>query len=288
MTSWLPPIQRRQSTTTITETQLTTLQLTIIYNSKLQTGQWQCEWSINDDSVIIKAQYHTEKWSKYHGNKRGNLIAIYQALTYIINAHRELNCVPLPRYLTIVSNKTGLGKTLRMLQYGAVTISNMTKSEAELSQQLIKLLKLFPGHRFRSGKCEQYNQPMETIEGSGRFQMRFDPLISIYLRGDEATGDLQEAIKTEATRNAYQEYLTEKHEWSPDTFEQIDWESFKIAIRGTKHCTIAMVIKFIHGWLPTRGHPGYTSETTKIDTCPFCIQQTETNAHFIECKSGNK
>jgi hypothetical protein len=44
------------------------------------------------------------------------------------------------------------------------------------------------------------------------------------------------------------------------------------------------VIKLTHGWLPTRGHPAYTSKETLTETCPRCQAAKETNSHFLTCE----
>jgi hypothetical protein len=45
-----------------------------------------------------------------------------------------------------------------------------------------------------------------------------------------------------------------------------------------------MTIKLTHGWLPTRGHPAYTSPDQMTEICPRCNAAKETNTHFLKCQ----
>lgn len=78
--------------------------------------------------------------------------------------------------------------------------------------------------------------------------------------------------------------VKEKNKWTDQQCEYIDWKAMKKATKNLTKSQHTFVSKYIHGWLPTRGHPGYDNFKCVRKTCPLCKQETESNNHFIVCE----
>jgi hypothetical protein len=110
------------------------------------------------------------------------------------------------------------------------------------------------------------------------------PDIELMINNQRVTSDLQAAIKHESTKEDYLNYLSRKKNWEHQQTEYIDWESLSKATNRLTSSQQTFVTKYIHGWLPTSGHPGFESFRYLSKTCPQCKDTTESNQHFILCK----
>jgi hypothetical protein len=67
----------------------------------------------------------------------------------------------------------------------------------------------------------------------------------------------------------------------------INGEAIKIAITNQGTYKKQFISKLMHGWLPTKAHPGFSDKECPDKTCPMCYRVNETNKHFQECKYYN-
>jgi hypothetical protein len=97
------------------------------------------------------------------------------------------------------------------------------------------------------------------------------------------TKDSQHWILDIATRIPMQQYYYDKHGWSQDTFNNIDWEIQYKALKSYDINDQRRIVKLVHGWLPTndRMHRELQSSTQR---CPLCFYISETNIHLFSCK----
>jgi hypothetical protein len=110
--------------------------------------------------------------------------------------------------------------------------------------------------------------------------------IELHINNQAVTGDIQQIVRKKASIPQYEIHLTNKYGWKKGCYGLIDWKAIEYATNNQSNRKF--VTKLIHGWLPTRGHPAYKSETTFTKTCPYCNNPHETNQHFCLCQTDRK
>jgi len=66
-------------------------------------------------------------------------------------------------------------------------------------------------------------------------------------------------------------------------YEDINWDTLRLALRCFNQADHTRLHKFLHDWLPLRGANHATTATTN-PTCPHCQREAETLWHFLECQ----
>ena len=90
-------------------------------------------------------------------------------------------------------------------------------------------------------------------------------------------------LRKSASTPPFREYLLEKHQWSNEVYEDIDWKSFHIAARNYVSTDVHL-LKLVHNLLPTRSHTARFQPWIS----PFChyCDEPETMVH-LQCSSCN-
>jgi hypothetical protein len=98
------------------------------------------------------------------------------------------------------------------------------------------------------------------------------------------TGDIKTQIRNKATINAYHKYVSRKYGWTDGCVQLIHWQALAAAAKKSNTLQKNFNARLMHGWLPTRGHPGFVDVENPTKMCPFCLETLETNQHFLQCK----
>jgi len=90
---------------------------------------------------------------------------------------------------------------------------------------------------------------------------------------------------TQSLRNSYalpeyRAYLIRKHQWLPETYDDVDWPAFQMATRNY-FSTEVHLVKLIHDQLPTR-HRVHRYQPWVPPHCHYC-DSTETFYHLQTC-----
>jgi len=77
-------------------------------------------------------------------------------------------------------------------------------------------------------------------------------------------------------------YVTQRHSLGAHDMEHIAWSSLQGYLRKQKMARRAVVVKYLHGWLPTQGLL-YKQGRADTDLCPVCELGSETQEHIHQC-----
>jgi hypothetical protein len=270
-----------------------TLQLTI--NSKTIKDECKTVWMLHKSTDIIKIEKKSRKTHIYHGRERGNLLAIYSALTYIVTSFQQTSSIPPPSYLSIRAPTNTVEKILKRAKFEDKTIYSLTRNEGDLINEINKLLNFFNRYKImkpiiNNNKMDSEMKKIKEMTHINKeeiyLQARNDykPNIELIINSKRITGEMNNAIHHESTKNDYIIYLTRKMKWENNQPEYIDWGALEKATNNLTKSQHIFVSKYIHGWLPTRGHPGYDGFRCLSKTCPLCKEMIESNCHFLFCK----
>jgi hypothetical protein len=198
------------------------------------------------------------------------------------------------------------------MRWNKPTIYQLTRSEALLMEQIRLSLQKFKDflvigpHNINfisdrnlsslsdannDQKCnimERMNQQlvMHDIEMSV-VKIIDNPTIELAINNTIIAGNIQEHICKEALTNKYNRYISKKYGWNNTCIKNIDWEVMVIASAKTDKLQ-QFTSKLMHGWLPTRGHPGFADIKFPASTCPICNAPVDTNQYFLECNINNE
>lgn len=91
---------------------------------------------------------------------------------------------------------------------------------------------------------------------------------ALHLRGRVLQGHYRTQIRRAAAQSSFTKYMTKRHGWSQDTYDDIDWKAFQTAARNFDGDRIHLM-KLVHDKLPTnmtksRYHPFTAAH------CHFC------------------
>jgi hypothetical protein len=289
-------IRQRNSNITMNEIELingmTTIQ--ILISNKVQQDNTEITWAVWEDSTNIKIL----KRQLIHPNirkDRCDLLTLNNAVTTIMKYYTKYNTKPKPDSLIIWTSSQKLYKQLKMMRYEQDTIYKLTKTDAELIQDNKYLLKNFPNYAIRGTddiqKTTDYNvtkiEDMVNKSGSNMQRLQKDeylPSIVLYIDKQPIWDEITTKIRNNATLKAYMSYVKAKYDWNNNQIQMVDWEAIEYSTRKLDSLYEKFVTKYIHGWLPTRGHPGCHSDDSLTQKCPLCGYHTETNKHFRTCK----
>jgi hypothetical protein len=248
-------------------------------------------WEIWKDNTRIQGKSNTQACSRYQGPTRGHLEALIEATEWILEGHELHSSCPAPGSIHIWTDSKTVTKILRS-RPGTVTITSAMQPEAELISQIRKIIDCFPETKIdtvakkdiiqnvRLASMQTNTPQTHQIQNA---VLKWKPKATLTIHGEPITANYKESIRTSATKLDYTNYLTKKYEWDTNTHLQVDWKALGYATSGNPKQQKKTTIRMTHGWLPTRGHPGYASPDTITDICPRCQTETETNNHFMEC-----
>jgi hypothetical protein len=119
-------------------------------------------------------------------------------------------------------------------------------------------------------------------------QRFFHPLLEcqLLLANRTVESHYTREIRQAATLPAFFGYLKDKHQWTTDTFHDIQWETFKYAATNftapNSHNTLT---KLVHGQLATQYRKHLSGgQTWTSPTCPHCRDNIpETFEHILRC-----
>jgi hypothetical protein len=269
--------------------------INIMLKSKTTKQQTITSWTIYNGTDHVVTEKSSRNTSKYQNKELGDLLALQLSLEYIISCYKTNNAAIPENNITIWAPTQKIGTILKSLRYAEQTIYTLTGIEADQKNFIQSILKQFQNYKVKDPitnikqwvaehqQMQKKNEigPREVI--SKEINQRIPP-IQILINNEPVSGDLQKWIRHESTINEYNLYISCKMDWNEDTLQSIDWEALAQAIEKTNNTQKFFLTKYIHGWLPTSGHPGYTSPKGFTKTCPLCLQSDETNMHFRICK----
>jgi hypothetical protein len=253
-------------------------------------------WSItqNNLSHTIKGiVQHTH--SRKCATSRGGLIGTLQAIQYIAQ-HSQAIRPSIPQQPIIICSKDikvlrQLNKLRHRLKSSRVTM----EPEQELLQTIFTLLKqhqiqILTHHATKHDdannlRTQNMNKCIDHITNtttSTRTSYKPQGLATVWHVGEEVTDQIAETIRHAAGTMDLRAYMQKKYKWNDATIENIDWMIHSQALQNLQPNDRKTCTQFIHGWLPTCGHPGQLKIATS-QTCPICKEQIESQAHFLSC-----
>jgi hypothetical protein len=86
----------------------------------------------------------------------------------------------------------------------------------------------------------------------------------------------------------HRKYLQQKHEWSDDEWNSVDWKGLKDAFLGLDPMKRISCSKWIHGWLNTGDQKARISpDATESHKCPRCQTMVEDQDHVLTCRHAS-
>jgi hypothetical protein len=271
----------------------------LMVNSSITREECKTVWVLYEQNEIIKIERTKRETTAYQGRERGNLLAIYAALSFILNSHKIIHSKPPPSYITIISPNTTIEKILIKARYEYPTIHSLTGNEADLINEIRILLKQFNNYKIKKTMTKQTMTDLETTTIFNMTRIKnediylqnkndYSPNIELIINNQKITGLMHSAIHHESTKQDYIEYITKKKSWINQQCDYIDWGALEKATKKLTKSKHTFVCKYIHGWLPTRGHPGYDTIKCLNKNCPLCKNCIESNSHFLLCNWNRK
>jgi len=106
---------------------------------------------------------------------------------------------------------------------------------------------------------------------------------TLEVKGISIHGNYQRYLRRAGSERSLYNYLSLKHGWNKETWEDIDWESFRMAAKNYP-TTEVHLLKLVHDKLPFRGH------TSKFQPwvpshCHYC--QHPDNMDHLQCTDCN-
>jgi hypothetical protein len=103
----------------------------------------------------------------------------------------------------------------------------------------------------------------------------------LIIHGKSITGKLKRRVHDAATLPQLMNYLRDKFEWSAETLDTIDWQTYSHIIQKYKE-KWTTIVKHVHAISPT-GHIAHRNNSNLPHACPVCSAPHENNAHIIQC-----
>jgi hypothetical protein len=290
------------------------IKILISYRCTEIKNKWQMTWAIGDNLNNMKIHRHTTPKLQGSGKERGNLLTLAIALNYIMECHHLVKSTPPPGQLTIITPTIKAEKYISEMGWNEPTIYQLTRSEASLTEQIRLSLSIFKDFsvigpqntnliskgnlsllsdakdpKFLIMELRRMNKElvMQDIEISSA-KLIDTPTIELSINNTIITGSIHETVRKEASINQYNRYISDKYGWNNICINNIDWEVIAIASAKTDKSHKVFTSKLMHGWLPTRGHPGFADINFPTKMCPICNATVETNQHFLECNINNE
>ena len=124
--------------------------------------------------------------------------------------------------------------------------------------------------------------------------------IALIINSSVVTSNVKEAINYAMKYTPVQTYICQKNNWSLETFQLSDWQSFARYFKSIPMAKRIKVAKLIHGWQNTgaqkeqfaRSHhskdPLNEDECQAISQCSMQCGDSETSLYYLYCKNNPK
>jgi hypothetical protein len=256
-------------------------------------------WMVWDINGVIK----TKKMYINNGTlikpERLNLIALYECIMWNIKCFEKWNTTPINNIMTIHTPTVKAANQLKRMRYESETMYKLVKNNADVISDIKHCMEKFGKFKVivpinkEKGKDNNIdgikeieailtNTTLDTLIGPSPYTSS----ITLYIDNIPILRDTQENIRSKAAESEYLQYISSKYGWETQQTKLVDWEALATATTKSSSRQAKFITKLTHGWLPTRGHPGYISEDCPTKICPCCNAQIETNIHCIKCKDN--
>ena len=264
-------------------------------------------WVFGTDSGTILAEHsgqaygtatshRAEAWAMLSGT-----LFLKRLYCYI---HNNKTPAPIPNPLIFFADNQGLiTRILTRMKYKHSYPNSTLDPDWDLIDQIYDLVSSLPHneikHAWVKGHQDSYTSHLTT---EAYYNVRADELASSYnwqsrrdsnppwllpaekcrlsIKGKPVFGHYTYAIRQAAVLPPYFEYLRNRHSWSPNTHEQIDWQLMETASRTT-FINQTQLCKLVHDKLPTR-YELSKSNPYQVISCRNC-NQPETFTHLLRC-----
>jgi hypothetical protein len=250
-------------------------------------------WELLSEDGILTSTISRYKKAQHHSQEHNELIAIRSALTMITTAHEVHNATPKPNTIVIWTNTKKIFKNLVQSTYKDATIYTSVQDNAEHINAITIMLRTHQQHIIKEYNEQAIVSAKESTKRQDKKVKSNAPLklketkeitfVQLNINNTYVGVNLQHELRQASTDQEYFNYIKEKYNWNQKTIDDIDWEALKLAIRNSPFGKRKTLSQLLHGWLPTRGHPGTKATNEDRTFCPICKQTTETNQHFLTC-----
>jgi hypothetical protein len=129
--------------------------------------------------------------------------------------------------------------------------------------------------------------PTRIVQDIPRIYTLPQPRITVTLNGEPITCNTIQILRNAYGSQQYCIHLQEKHQWTEQVIDTIDWNILGTTIQGFTGSQQRTIQKYINGWLPTNAHDS-TGRKDAQRLCPSCNKEHETNMHFIQCPTDRE
>jgi hypothetical protein len=230
---------------------------------------------------------------------RGGLIGLLQAASYIEQHTKTKQEAPTTSTrLIICSRDPKVISTLRRTKHKHKTARSMLTPESELISELTTTLSHFQhvrthlstrhdpalsSERVALDLCIAHVQDCKHPTPT---PYRTKGQATIWLNQHEISQDAEGELRAAAGSIDLHQFLQRKYKWHDSTLEYIDWHVHGQSLQILPPNQRKTITQMIHGWLPVNAHPGRAQHST-LQHCPTCPEQSETQAHFLQCPQHN-
>lgn len=208
-------------------------------------------------------------------------------------------------FIEAYSDNSGLITRLKQRSQYSTSYPNSTlQPDWELVEQIHTLVLALPaaglsfhwvkGHQDDTTNqlpiAAQYNIRADELAGayliSPRTRHQFSDAVlpvercRLIIDGNGISGRYTTAIRQAYTLPPFFKYLTQRHQWSQATLNNIDWKAYTHAARNSKINSIQL-LKLVHDKLPT-GYEKAKANPHANPRCYYC-DNLETFAHVLKC-----
>jgi hypothetical protein len=105
---------------------------------------------------------------------------------------------------------------------------------------------------------------------------------ALFLGSEKVTTKLRDRVLHQCHYEDLVSYVAERHSLSEHDIEHISWSALHAYIRRQKMARRAVVVKYLHGWLLTKGFL-HKQGREESGCCPVCNDGVETQTHLPRC-----
>jgi hypothetical protein len=107
--------------------------------------------------------------------------------------------------------------------------------------------------------------------------------VAILYDNSTLTSNMSSVLKDCLYKDSLKATICKTENWTPEIFQQIDWQSCAAALSCISHCQRISICKLSHKLL----NRNYQSNKyyNSSDVCPCCLLQAETLTHMLTCQS---
>ena len=108
----------------------------------------------------------------------------------------------------------------------------------------------------------------------------------LIIQGHSVTRKIKRQVHEAAQVPKLQQYVTQKFNWSAETYAMVDWDLFKSILPKYRE-QWPTIVKHLHDISPT-GHIAHRNNPQLPHECPACSSPQEDNAHVIQCRHSSR